>query len=204
MKDIDKAKEIISNWLDLNMTYQYKIDNVEDLGIKISYSESTPMGEWDSNYLIIKNGRIFNSNGDDVLDLYLDANDNTATSKTEIETFIKENFTHTENNNQMKRVEIVKDCLNDNKYVLKQEYKSWGIYERYDNGYRVSQDYFLVNKKDEFRIRIESYNNAEYEELLDAIDNYDSYGQLGFRIVHNSRVDKYDYLVVHPSGTSTI
>ena len=84
------AKELVAKWLELCNTYRYSIDNVEDLGIKVSYSESTPMGEWDSNYFIIKNGRIFNSNGDDVIDLDLFAYDYDLDRRAEVEAFAKE------------------------------------------------------------------------------------------------------------------
>ena len=77
-KKLAFTKELVTKWLECQFLYHFTIDNIEiikDIGIKVSFSESTPMGEWSSNYFIVKDGRINNSNGDDVVDLALDASD---------------------------------------------------------------------------------------------------------------------------------
>lgn len=97
------AKELVSKWLELN-TYHHSINDIEDLGIMVSYSEFDPCGNKSNNYFIIKNRRIINSNGDDVIDLALDASDD-IDFKNEIKKY--ENFLEKELN--MKETIITKE-----------------------------------------------------------------------------------------------
>ena len=45
------AKELVSKWLELN-TYHHSINDIEDLGIMVSYSEFDPCGNKSNNYFI--------------------------------------------------------------------------------------------------------------------------------------------------------
>ena len=78
----------------------------------------------------------------------------------------------------MQRVVYVPDSLNNNKYVLKDEYEGFGIYQRKTpNGWLVSQDWLVYNGKIGFICQ--SYNNYCKEELLDLIDVYNIKGRFG-------------------------
>lgn len=95
----------------------------------------------------------------------------------------------------MKRVEYFKDYLNMNKYILKEEYNGYGIYqEKCPSGYFVHQSYLIKDKKDN-RIIIHSYMNICYDEVLDMIDNHIETGKYGYKAIKNEN----DY-ILHNSG----
>ena len=96
----------------------------------------------------------------------------------------------------MKRIIFVPDELNNNKYVLKDEYEGFGIYQRMcPTGYFVSQEWLVYNRKIGFICQ--SYNNFCKEELLDYIDNYNETGKFG---LHGfmAKADEHIY-GVHPN-----
>lgn len=78
----------------------------------------------------------------------------------------------------MKRVIYVPDSLNNKKYVLRDEYEGFGIYqEKCPSGYFHSQSWLVYNG--EIGYISESYNNKCWEELLDTIDNFLETGKFG-------------------------
>lgn len=83
----------------------------------------------------------------------------------------------------MQRVVYVPDSLNNNKYVLREEYNGFGVYQRKTpTGYFVSQDWLVYNGK--VGAISESYNRMCKEEMLDLIDTYNekgSFGKTGFK-----------------------
>lgn len=98
----------------------------------------------------------------------------------------------------MKRVIFIKDELNNNKYVLIDEYNGHCIYQhKTPSGYFTHQDYAIT--KDDTTIRIESYNNICKEELYDAIDNYIESGKYGFKVFKRNGIS-----IVHSAGNITI
>lgn len=112
----------------------------------------------------------------------------------------------------MKRVVSIIDCAlnNEVKYKLRNEYESWGIYEHLcPNGLTVHQDWLLVpndlkENKQSKMVRIGSYNDISYDEILDAIDNWKITEFLGFKIIINNKTIDRDYVTVHPSGRERI
>ena len=96
----------------------------------------------------------------------------------------------------MKRILNVKTKLNNVKYVLKEEYEGFGIYqEKTPNGYSVSQSWFISSEDGSKALVVESYNNQCKEELLDMIDNMNSTGSFGVKAV-----DFCGVLHMHPCG----
>ena len=78
----------------------------------------------------------------------------------------------------MKRVIYVPDSLNNKKYVLRDEYEGFGIYEEVcPSGYYVHQSWLIYNGK--IGYISQSYNNKCKEELMDTIANYNETGQFG-------------------------
>ena len=77
-----------------------------------------------------------------------------------------------------KRVIYVPDQLNNNKYILCDEYDGFGIYQRMTpNGYYSHQDWLVYNGK--IGYISESYNSRCKEELMDTIDNFNDTGKFG-------------------------
>ena len=99
----------------------------------------------------------------------------------------------------MTRVIRIKNVLgSDDKYVLRDEYNGFGIYqEKTPSGYFVSQSWLLKN--DNVTIMCESYNNKCKEELLDAIDSYKNRRRFGFKAFYRNGC-----YVVHPNGDRII
>lgn len=97
----------------------------------------------------------------------------------------------------MKRViRIINVYGTDDKYVLRDEYDGFGIYqEMTPNGYFVHQDWLISNNKNA-EIVIKSYNNLCKEELLDIIDNYNKTNKFGVKAVVSC-----GSLCMHPCGT---
>ena len=90
------------------------------------------------------------------------------------------------------------DGLNNNKYVNREEYKGWGIYEqKCPSGYFVHQEWLISNG--DMKVVIQSFNNYCKEELLNLINNY----------ICNKKMDvkafkKDDFYIVHDSGNLVI
>lgn len=94
------------------------------------------------------------------------------------------------------RVVYIKDTLNNNKYVLIEEYEGFGIYERKtSSGYFVSQEWLVYNGKTGFQC--ESYNNFCKEELKDYIDYYNESGKFG---LHGFKTSVQGIFGVHPTN----
>lgn len=82
------------------------------------------------------------------------------------------------------------------KYVLREEYEGFGIYQhKTPTGYFVHQDWLISNGNIE--LVVESYNNICKEELLDMIDNYNEKGKFNIKAVMHC-----DSLHMHNSGIS--
>lgn len=101
----------------------------------------------------------------------------------------------------MKRLIYLPDTLQKRKYVLKNEYEGHGIYEEVcPAGWKVHQSWAIMNEKKGFSIMIQSYNRLCYEELLDAIDNYNETGKYGLKLITTAEGLDNNYRVMHPSG----
>ena len=100
----------------------------------------------------------------------------------------------------MTRLIKVKALYDDElEYVLKKEYEGFGIYQRKcPSGYFVHQDYMIANNN--IIIQCQSYNNIIIEELLDAIDNYNSDGFFGLKVFMRDN----HYYYIHPNGNTFI
>ena len=84
----------------------------------------------------------------------------------------------------MKRVITIKNTygMND-KYVLRDEYEGFGIYqEKVPTGYFVNQSWLISNNKG-VELVIESFNSLCKEEVLDLIDNYNETRRFGVKAV---------------------
>jgi len=85
-KDIVTASNMVSDWLSL-VAYDFDIDSRETIH-KIVVKEMGPDGSSDEYPLFVRSdGRIYNSNGDDVLSVALDAYDNDPDKVAEIKAF---------------------------------------------------------------------------------------------------------------------
>jgi hypothetical protein len=82
----------------------------------------------------------------------------------------------------MKRVITIKNVYGtDEKYVLRDEYEGFGIYqEKCPTGYFVSQSW-LISNNDNAELVIESYNSLCKEEVLDIIDHYNEKRRFGVK-----------------------
>ena len=87
----------------------------------------------------------------------------------------------------------------NNKYVLRKEYESFGIYQqKTPTGYYISQSYAIVG--DGNIIVVESYNNICLDEIYDMIDNYKESGKFGIRAM--KKLD--DTYIMHFRGNHEI
>ena len=86
-KDIVAANNMVADWLKAN-TFDYDITNRETQH-KINFKEYGPDGavETEDYFIIRPDGRLYNSNGDDVVALSLDAYDNDPDKVAEIKAF---------------------------------------------------------------------------------------------------------------------
>lgn len=101
----------------------------------------------------------------------------------------------------MKRVIYLPDDLNNNKYVLKEEYEGHGIYQhKCPAGWLVHQDWAIVRESDGFTIMIPSYNDMCKEEVLDAIDYYNDDKKYGIKVIKTLKGVENGYVVMHNSG----
>lgn len=84
----------------------------------------------------------------------------------------------------MKRIITIKNVYGTtDKYVLRDEYEGFGIYqEKAPVGLFVSQSWLISNNANA-ELVIESYNNLCKEELLDMIDNYNANHRFGVKAV---------------------
>ena len=83
----------------------------------------------------------------------------------------------------MKRIITIKNTYGTtDKYVLRDEYEGFGIYqEKTPSGYFVHQSWLISNNNVE--LVIESYNNLCKEEVLDIIDHYNETQRFGVKAV---------------------
>ncbi len=80
----------------------------------------------------------------------------------------------------MKRIVYVDTELQKEKFILRDEYEGFGIYqEKCPTGYFVHQSWLITNEK----VTVIFYSFMDYckEELLDAIDNYNDIEKFGVR-----------------------
>lgn len=108
----------------------------------------------------------------------------------------------------MKRVFYSDDGLNNNKYVLKQEYNGVGIYQYMcPSGFYTHQSWALRSLAEEdadaYPIIIPSYMQMCKEEVLDAIDNYNEIGEFGFKVFVKEGSTGNEF-VVHRNGDHKI
>ena len=96
----------------------------------------------------------------------------------------------------MKRIIYINNTYGTtNKYILKEEYAGFGIYQhKTPNGYFVHQDWLISNNKDA-ELVIEPYNNICKEELLDMVDNYNENSKF-----YVNAVTHCGALHMHPNG----
>ena len=97
----------------------------------------------------------------------------------------------------MKRIVYVPDTLNNKKYVLRDEYDGFGIYQYMTpSGYYTHQSWLVYNGKIGFIC--DPYNNYCKEELLDCIDSYNETGKFG---LHGFMAKREDNIYgVHPNN----
>lgn len=101
----------------------------------------------------------------------------------------------------MKRVIFLPDSLNKNKYVLKKEYEGHGIYQHWTpTGYPVHNEWAIVRESDGLTIRIQSYNELCYDEVLDAIDSYNETGKYGIKVIRTLKGLEHNYWEMHRTG----
>ena len=99
----------------------------------------------------------------------------------------------------MKRVIKIQMPLNETKYVLKDEYMGFGIYQEMSpNGYMVRQSWLIHKKVGVGDIVIQSYNNVCYDEILDMIDSFVESDEFCIKVL-KSNYDE-NVLIMHPSG----
>ena len=82
----------------------------------------------------------------------------------------------------MKRTIKIKNVYGkEDKYVLRDEYEGFGIYEEMTpSGYLVHQSW-LISNNDNAELVMESYNNLCKEEVMDIIDTYKETGKYGVK-----------------------
>lgn len=101
----------------------------------------------------------------------------------------------------MKRIIKIDGSYGQEKYQMVEEYRCFGIYQRICGGTFVCQEWMIQDGADSgaIPIQIESYNDIEKAEILDAIDSYLEDGWYGFKVF-----SKDDRFVVHPNGKHKI
>lgn len=84
----------------------------------------------------------------------------------------------------MKRVITIQNVYGTgDKFVLRDEYKGFGIYqEKVPTGYFVNQSW-LISNNEGVELVIESFNSLCKEEVLDIIDNYNETHRFGVKAV---------------------
>ena len=84
----------------------------------------------------------------------------------------------------MKRIITINNRYGEHdKYVLRDEYEGFGIYqEKTPSGFFVHQSWLISNNANA-ELVIESYNSLCKEELLDIIDNYNEKHRFGVKAV---------------------
>ena len=103
----------------------------------------------------------------------------------------------------MKRVVKVTDSLNERKYILKEEYGGFGIYEeKTPTGFFVHQSWLIRFESPitVYNIVIQSYNSLCKEELYDIIDNYNEKGEFGIKVLDDRWGNDEPTRYMHPSG----
>ena len=94
----------------------------------------------------------------------------------------------------MKRVIQIKNAYGTNdKYVLRDEYDGFGIYEeKTPNGYFVHQSW-LISNNEGVELVIDSFNNLCKEEVLDIIDSYNETKKFGIKaLMHNGSLHMHN------------
>ena len=97
----------------------------------------------------------------------------------------------------MKRIIYIDGKLDKEKYVLKEEYNNFGLYQGITpTGWKVHQEWAVTDGN--VTLVVYSFNNICYEEMLDMIDNYVETGKFGIKGF------KRNVLVAHPSGDKNL
>ena len=83
----------------------------------------------------------------------------------------------------MKNVIKIKNMYGaEDKYILREEYNGFGIYEKKTpTGYFVNQSW-LISNNEKTELVIESYNRICKEEVKDIIDNCNETGRYGVKV----------------------
>lgn len=105
----------------------------------------------------------------------------------------------------MKRVIYINNTLgNKNKFILKNEYENFGIYnEMTPSGYFVHQSYLITD--DKITVVVYSFNNMCYDEILVMIDSIiesrKQHTKANYKAVwkYDKEIGKYIY-ILHPNG----
>lgn len=80
----------------------------------------------------------------------------------------------------MKRLIKVQGTLQEEKFILMEEYEGFGIYqEKCPAGYFVHQSWLITNE--DVTVIFYSFMNYCKEELMDAIDNYNDIKKFGIK-----------------------
>lgn len=101
--------------------------------------------------------------------------------------------------NFCKVMKIANQYHSTDKYILKEEYSGFGIYqEKTPTGYYMSQSYLITDTN--LTIVCQSYNRICLDELKDAIDHYRKTKRFGFRAMNRGE----HLYFVHPNGKQSI
>lgn len=86
------------------------------------------------------------------------------------------------------------------KYLIKKEYEGFGLYqEMCPSGLYVHGQYLITDG--DIYLKVESYNNYIFDELLDLIDYYNETGEFGVKgFIHYDLVLNRNIYLMHPSG----
>lgn len=83
----------------------------------------------------------------------------------------------------------------EEKYILKEEYNGFGIYQHKTPSGFFTHQHWLISNNNSIELVVESYNNICEEELLDIIDNYNTFGKFGVKALVHCGI-----LHMHPNG----
>lgn len=94
----------------------------------------------------------------------------------------------------MKRILLIPNTSQTDKYYLKNEYSGFGIYQRKTvSGFFVSQDFAITNGI--ITIVSPSFNSLETDDLKDSIDEYVETGKFNLKAFNRGT-----HYIVHVSG----
>ena len=101
---------------------------------------------------------------------------------------------------------VTKETLNDlNNFKgrLKESYDGFGVYQEVcPSGCFVHQSYAICN--DNVVIISECYNNNDFEDMLDIIDNYNESGKFGIKVFRRGTSNGKSVYIIHNGGNKMI